>query len=364
MSEKKHQNPNKTIFDECKDITSSVSRALECPVCFEPTDIPLMCQNGHFVCESCHSKIGNSCPTCKGKYMDDNKCYAVQGITEQLKRLNISLDTLDGKYEGPRLLMSVTSSAPSNSTSWQYPHELIVGGEDTSIESNPHQISLEIFGSHSCGGSIISPSLVLTAGHCTGYSSSTMNVRAGTSIRGQNGTLHKVLEIRRHENYSSNQYGVPTFDVSILRVSPAFKLDETRRPVKLFKQGQKARAGVMAIVTGWGSTGTGGGLPSRLQRVEVPIVKKKVCGGAYAIYGGLPEGQICAAYFGEGGKDSCQGDSGGPLVIAGKLAGIVSWGNGCAQPEYPGVYTEVAHFRDWIDQHIRSVESSKASMMD
>lgn len=58
---------------------------------------------------------------------------------------------------------------------------------------------------------------------------------------------------------------------------------------------------------------------------------------------------ICAG-IPQGGKDSCQGDSGGPIVIDKKLVGIVSWGNGCAQPGFPGVYTNIAYFGKWIDK--------------
>ena len=61
---------------------------------------------------------------------------------------------------------------------------------------------------------------------------------------------------------------------------------------------------------------------------------------------------ICAGVP-EGGKDACQGDSGGPLACGGLLTGIVSWGYGCARPDYPGVYSEVAYFKDWVENNVQ-----------
>lgn len=91
----------------------------------------------------------------------------------------------------------------------------------------------------------------------------------------------------------------------------------------------------------------GGLLPApTLRKAEIPIVNTTVCEEDYASESyGVTETMICA---GVKGKDSCQGDSGGPLVINGTIVGIVSWGLGCAREGYPGVYTSVAYFSDWL----------------
>lgn len=132
-----------------------------------------------------------------------------------------------------------------------------------------------------------------------------------------------------------------------MKLQTPFELDATRKPVTLFDFQEPAQEGIKAVITGWGAEREGGTTTEVLNRASVPIISKAACNKAYESFGGLPDGQICAAYP-NGGKDSCQGDSGGPLTIDGRLAGIVSWGNGCARPGYPGAYTEIAAFRDWI----------------
>jgi trypsin len=107
-------------------------------------------------------------------------------------------------------------------------------------------------------------------------------------------------------------------------------------------------AGTASVVSGWGTLSSGSSsLPTQLQAVTVNIVSSSECSSAYSSYGGITDRMICAAVSG-GGKDACQGDSGGPLVVGEDLVGIVSWGVGCAEPNYPGVYSNVATLRDFI----------------
>ena len=103
------------------------------------------------------------------------------------------------------------------------------------------------------------------------------------------------------------------------------------------------------------------GYPDKLQYVRVPVVKNADCERYLDIIEELDEitdAMICAGYPVEGGKDSCGGDSGGPLVCNnnGKaiIAGVVSWGNGCALPDYPGVYARTTHVLNWIKANMVS----------
>ncbi|XP_067318371.1 trypsin-3-like [Anolis sagrei] len=107
-------------------------------------------------------------------------------------------------------------------------------------------------------------------------------------------------------------------------------------------------AGTQCIVSGWGNLQTAGvEYPDALQCLDVPILSESTCHAAYP--GRITSNMFCAGYT-EGGKDSCQGDSGGPLVCNGKLTGVVSWGIGCAQKGYPGVYTPVCNYKAWIEE--------------
>merc|ERR1711962_355426 len=121
-------------------------------------------------------------------------------------------------------------------------------------------------------------------------------------------------------------------------------------PISLPDDAQEYDEGTECIVSGWGTTSSGGHLAKILQKVTVPVVSDKKCRKAYGndeIAGSM----ICAG-LDEGGKDSCQGDSGGPFMCGNQLTGVVSWGYGCAEAGYPGVYTQTSYFVDWINSHM------------
>merc|ERR1711936_905533 len=211
----------------------------------------------------------------------------------------------------------------------------IVGGEEATDGEFPWQVSLRSVGAlgatHFCGGSIIDKDWIMTAGHCcAGQLPLTMHVVAGG------------IKLNNLEN-----------DVCLLKLKESLEWTEFVQPIALPEAGQVTEAGTDRVITGWGTLTEGGfGLPNVLHKVTVPVVSDEDCNAAYSASGyTVADSMICAGLE-EGGKDSCQGDSGGPMITgeAGSemVVGVVSWGIGCARKGYPGVYTEVAYFVDWI----------------
>ena len=220
----------------------------------------------------------------------------------------------------------------------------IVGGQAAADGDVPWQISLQRT-SHSCGGSIINENWVVTAAHCvTNVAASALNIRYNTLTHNAGGTMLKVAQIISHENYDS---WTINNDIALLRMASPFVLGSTNaKPIPLPAQGSDPSGTV--TTAGWGYLREGGSLSATLQLVSVPVVDRATCNTAYGS-SQITQEMFCAGDITNGGKDACQGDSGGPVWDqSGALVGAVSWGRGCARPGYPGVYTRVALFIDWI----------------
>ncbi|CAG7683970.1 unnamed protein product [Allacma fusca] len=230
------------------------------------------------------------------------------------------------------------------------PH--IVGGVPVNKNELPYQISLQYFGEHMCGGTIISDSAIVTAAHCifVGYESEITIVAGDHLLTRDDGTEQRraVRKVTVHEDYDDNEY--PN-DIALIILEEPFTLNGAVKALPLAPEGHDANGS--ALTSGWGSLDWEGEYPDIMYKVSVPIVSDQECIAAYG--SDVVASNICAG-FPEGGKDACQGDSGGPLVAEDLgykyLAGIVSWGEGCAFPNYPGVYTEVSYFVNWIAKNL------------
>lgn len=226
----------------------------------------------------------------------------------------------------------------------------IVGGEVVSISQAPYQISLLYNGFHICGGSLISKTKVLSAAHCVHkQSSSAFSIRTGSNRMGFGGKVVKVTNVTAHPLYNPQNVD---YDFSILNLEDYEEKGITQSFVSLPEHGEEVEDGVMLMVSGWGNTRNSSESNRLLRAVKVPKFNQEKCNRAYQIYGGVTDRMICAGYD-KGGKDACQGDSGGPLVDVEKktLVGVVSWGYGCAVPNYPGIYSKVSSVREWIKEN-------------
>lgn len=219
----------------------------------------------------------------------------------------------------------------------------IVGGSPTTIEEVPWIVSIQRYGAHHCGASIISITRLLTAAHCTiRVPTNGLIIRAGSTYYEFGGQHVQVLQVFNHPQYSESTLDN---DISILWIQ-ALKLDASVRQIRLPSQGQGLAVGVQAHVAGWGNICENCIHSPILRYIYVPILSQAECN---KLYGGLITTNMFCAGFLEGGRDTCQRDSGGPLVVDGIQYGVVSWGNGCARPMFPGVYANVSQYRNWIN---------------
>ncbi|XP_026477982.1 anionic trypsin-2-like [Ctenocephalides felis] len=219
----------------------------------------------------------------------------------------------------------------------------IVGGSPAVEGQFSFAVSLRVRGKHLCGGSLIRNDTVLTAAHCIIIDEPeyyTVAFNTTTLIESPNTVSMKVTKIIKHKKFNLDINF--DYDIAVLKVKPVGSSNKTISDIAIKLNTNPVKDHTNCTVIGWGDTyeGSQAGSPF-LQYVEIPIIPKTECVKIYMnllnsdmLCGGLP------------GKDSCQGDSGGPLVCNNKLAGIVSFGEGCGKN--PGVYTDVSHYLEWI----------------
>ena len=139
-------------------------------------------------------------------------------------------------------------------------------------------------------------------------------------------------------------------DIAIVELHSEVSFNDNMKPVCLPSRGMKFRSNTMCTVTGFGAIREGGPQATTLMKADVPLVDNQKCSEYYGRR--ISDLKICAGYD-RGKIDSCQGDSGGPLVCPqnGKayLAGVVSYGIGCAREKFPGVYANVKNLLDFIE---------------
>ncbi|KAH8401829.1 hypothetical protein KR009_008177, partial [Drosophila setifemur] len=218
----------------------------------------------------------------------------------------------------------------------------IVGGTTTTQSAvGGYVLNLRYDGTFYCGGSLVTSLYVVTAAHCLiNYDASRITVQGGVSQLSQTGVIRKVAKYFIPGTFSSSSL---KDDVGVIRLQSAMS-GSNINTISLCQV--QWSPGDYMRVSGWGTTRYRNSNPSnQLRTVRIQLIRKNVCQRAYRGQDTLTASSFCAR---SSGKDSCSGDSGGGVIFKNQLCGIVSWGLGCANAQYPGVYTSVHRMRSFI----------------
>jgi hypothetical protein len=241
------------------------------------------------------------------------------------------------------------------------PQERIVGGNEVKRAFWPWMAALvkrnspTLFSGFFCGGVLIHRQWLLTSAHCVHHYlpneyTVALNVH---DLRTDQGDIYQVRKHVIHPEFNSVNLDNDLALIQLKNASPNPVIESTLSP--------SINEGSSGIVIGWGQLSEYGNFATTMQQVTVPIVSNVSCQLAFQkdpTDVQISSNVICAGES-EGGKDACYGDSGGPLIIhylnRWVLAGIVSWGHGCARPDYYGVYTRVSKYVDFIERNVPSI---------
>lgn len=267
----------------------------------------------------------------------------------------------------------------------------IVNGEEAAPGELPYQVSIQLNFNHDrlvsskplhfCGGSLIAEKWVLTAGHCAkDQQANLLKIVTGTTdLTDETSPTYRVKRIIVHDYNDVTKQN----DIALMELETVPSVAKT---VHVVMSGAAVSAtdgaavnsskhvatavppcpqsfqpqGQNCTVSGWGHMAEKGSqVPDRLREVSVRVLHNEMCAKMLAGYPWDPANNTMICAGGED-KDACQGDSGGPLVCQEEatgsrcLAGVVSWGVGCATEGIPGVYTNVRNYLPWIEEQMKS----------
>ncbi|XP_032110655.1 complement factor I isoform X6 [Sapajus apella] len=360
-----------------------------------PTDDSFQCVNGKYISQTEACNGINDC----GDQSDELCCKACRGKSFHCKsgvcipsqyRCNGEVDCITGEDEvgceaaGHSTIQGLASVAPEETeiltadmdaerrriksllptiscgvkNRMHSRRKRVVGGKPAKLGDLPWQVGIKDANGITCGGVYIGGCWILTAAHCL-RASKTHRYQIWTTVVDwlqpdlQQIVVEWVNRIIFHENYNGHTY---QNDIALIEMKKERSKKDCELPHSvpacvpwspyLFQPNDTC------IVSGWGREKENKKVYS-LQWGEVQLISN--CSKFYGNRFYEKEMECAGTY--DGSTDACKGDSGGPLVCmdANNVAyiwGVVSWGENCGKPEFPGVYTKVANYFDWISYHV------------
>ncbi|XP_065366484.1 chymotrypsin-2-like [Calliphora vicina] len=219
----------------------------------------------------------------------------------------------------------------------------IIGGSEATEGLLPYQVSIQnTFGEHVCGGAIIAPEWILTAGHCSEWPKQYLKVVTGTVNWTKPDAEYLVEDMKVHCLHDKPMYHN---DIALIRLNKPIVYNERTQPIKM-AHSNTLKEGDKLTLSGWGSIKVWGRSPDMLHTVDLSYMEHDKCSKKVKNSAWLGEGHICTDT--SEGKGACHNDSGGPLVDENNmLVGVVNWGEPCAVGR-PDVYASVPYYHDWI----------------
>ncbi|CAL8105269.1 unnamed protein product [Orchesella dallaii] len=256
----------------------------------------------------------------------------------------------------------------------------IVGGNNSVPGEFPFVVNIESINLNKsfCGGAILDNVTILTAAHCLKNGSThkcdnevddCFRIVAGEhnlSIHEEHEQIvnFSISDVVFHENYSDFNH---INDIALINLKKPVNFTGNLHVEPILLADPQVKYCPRSYIAGWGRTTSNSSYgPITLQHALVQILSDDDCHKQWG-HDYYPENMICAGTPSSQLKnrrlvpDSCYGDSGGPLMARGindtakwYLLGIVSWGYLCGDPEYPGVYTKIVTYLDWIRENRQS----------